>query len=77
MKLTDLITPEHIKAAYRKYEGLSLDELRGAVDPHIEELLPIASVVALHCYGAEFAMTMTAISIVDLAIREATSGRKQ
>lgn len=73
MKLTDLIKPEHVVAAYHKYESLSAADMETALDSHIKELFPIAGVISLAAHGTEFATTMTAISIIDLAIQEATA----
>jgi hypothetical protein len=77
VKLTDLITPAHVLAAYRKYESMPPGLMGAALDVEMDELIPIANVISRSQHGREFAMVMMAISIVDLAIREATAGKTQ
>jgi hypothetical protein len=70
-----LVKPEHVMAAYQKYGRMKDDETDVLLSERIAELLPMARVIGLGWDGRDFAVAMTAISIIDLAIEEATAGK--
>jgi len=75
VKLTDLIKVEHVIVAFEKADQLTDAQLSDHVDAHIEELLALSRAVSLYLYGHDFSVAMTAISIIDLAIQEATANK--
>lgn len=76
MTLTDLVKPEHVMAAYQKYGRMKDHETDLLLNERITALRPMAEVIGLGWEGRDFAVAMTAISIIDLAIEEATAGQK-
>jgi translation elongation factor EF-Tu-like GTPase len=75
VKLTDLIKPEHVIVAFQKTDQLTDAQMLDHVDAHIQELLALSRAVSLYSHGRDFTVTMTAISIIDLAIQEATANK--